>query len=206
MQAVSAEVGRIAPGEPFASARLLPLGSRAAVDQALARLARQGAVCRVRRGIYVRPRESRLVGPVPPAPADVVAAIARATGETIALHGAEAARQLGLTTQTPMGLVYDTSGNSRHVHIGKQTVQLRHTSSRWLALAGSPAGLALSALRYLGKQLVTEDTIDHVRSRIGDEQYSALRGATHAVPGWLHDVLRRADQRRWARTSDRRHD
>ena len=46
-------------GVPLVAKELLHLGNRAAVDQALSRLARRGALLRAGRGIYVLPVESR---------------------------------------------------------------------------------------------------------------------------------------------------
>lgn len=189
MQAVREKVTQLPEGEPFATARLLVLGPRAAVDQSLARLAREKVITRVRRGVYVRPRVSRLVGEVPPEPAAVVEAITEATGETVAPHGAEAARLLGLSTQVPLTVVYSTNGKTREFRVGEVVVKLRHASNRQLALAGTPAGTALAALRYLGKQAVSERTIEQVRARIGDEQFEAMRQETGAIPSWLSDVI-----------------
>src|SRR5262249_60144980 len=44
---------------PISAKNLLHLGSRAAVDQALSRLARRGQLLRVRRGLYVPPVQTR---------------------------------------------------------------------------------------------------------------------------------------------------
>ena len=176
-------------GEPFTTSRLLKLGPRATVDQALSRLVREGVLTRVRRGVYMRPKQSRLVGIVPADPEAVVRAIAKSTGETITPTGATAANQLGLTTQMVLGYVYRTSGRSRDVRIGRVTVKLRHASARQLALANTPAGTALAALRYLGPQAVTERTILQVRSRIGERQFAHLSNATWAMPAWLSDKI-----------------
>ena len=189
-----AEVVRIAVlkqprGEPFTTSRLLKLGPRATVDQALSRLVREGVLTRVRRGVYMRPKQSRLVGIVPAEPEAVVRAIAESTGETITPTGATAANQLGLTTQMVLGYVYRTSGRSRDVRIGRVTVKLRHASARQLALANTPAGTALAALRYLGPQAVTERTILQVRSRIGERQFAQLSNAAWAMPAWLSDKI-----------------
>jgi len=176
-------------GEPFATATLLKLGPRATVDQALSRLVREGALTRVRRGVYMRPRRSRLVGNVPADPGAVIRVIAESTGETIAPAGATAAHQLGLTTQVVLSHVYRTSGRSRDVRIGRTMVKLRHASARQLALANTPAGTALAALRYLGPQAVTERTVMQVRGRIGERQFAQLRNATWAMPAWLSDEI-----------------
>ena len=194
-RAVREEVKQFPEGEPFATARLLRLGPRTAVDQALARLAREGYISRVRRGIYIRPKVSRLAGKVPPNPAAVVEAISEATGETIAPHGAEAARLIGLTTQVPLIAIYNTNGKTREFKIGQVVVKLRHASNRELAMAGTPAGVALAALRYLGRQGVDEQTVEQVRARIGDEQFQVMRQVAGAIPSWLSDMIWRAQQR-----------
>jgi hypothetical protein len=194
MRAVREKVGQMPEGEPFSTARLLVLGPRAAVDQSLARLAREKVITRVRRGVYVRPKVSRLVGEVPPEPAAVINAIAEATGETVAPHGAEAARLLGLSKQVPLMVVYNTNGKTRQFQVGTVVVKLRHASNRQLTLAGTPAGTALAALRYLGKEAVSERTVEHVRARIGDEQFEAMRKETGAIPSWLSDVIWRVQQ------------
>ena len=194
MQAVRQEVGKIHEGKPFPTARLLFLGPRAAVDQSLARLTREGVIKRVRPGVYFRPKISRLVGEVPPDPAAVIEAITESTGETVAPHGAEAARLLGLSTQVPLAVIYNTNGKSREFRVGQVVVKLRHVSNRQLALAGTPAGTALAALRYLGRQAVDERTLEQVRSRIGGEQFEAMRQEVGAMPSWLSDVFWRAQK------------
>ena len=46
-------------GAPIAAKSLLHLGNRAAVDQALSRLAERGRLMRAGRGVYLRPVSSR---------------------------------------------------------------------------------------------------------------------------------------------------
>ena len=195
MQTVREEVGRLPEGEPFSTARVLRLGPRASIDQALVRLMKEGVLTRVRRGVYMRPKVSRLVGVVPPGAEKVIAAIAESTGETVAPHGAEAARQLGLTTQAPMKLLYRTNGKTREVSVGRLVVKLVHSSNRQLALAGTPAGTALAALRYLGKEGVNGQVLENVRSTIGRTQFEALRSETGALPSWLSDAIWKLEHR-----------
>ncbi|HAC29030.1 MAG TPA: hypothetical protein DCF82_14640, partial [Marinobacter hydrocarbonoclasticus] len=65
------------------NSRFLRLGSRAAVDKALSRLVEEGAIQRVARGVFVRPKQSRFVGNVMPDVSRVVEVIARDHGETV---------------------------------------------------------------------------------------------------------------------------
>ena len=87
-------------GQPFSRAVFAQVGSRAAVDKALSKLVRSGLLERVARGIYMRPKLSAYTGRwVRPSPLSIMSVITKANGETIQIHGAEAVRRLGLSTQ-----------------------------------------------------------------------------------------------------------
>jgi len=170
-------------GAAFRAKELLHLGSRAGVDQALTRLERSGAVSRISRGLYVRPIAGRF-GPRAPSPDKVVSALARATGETIAIHGAVAANALGLSTQTPLRTIYLTSGRSRTVKVGGQTVELRHAPEWELLLPGQVAGDALRAIAWAGKDRA-HDTINALRQRLEPAEQQNLLGLRGRLPTWL---------------------
>ena len=130
--------GRRPEGAPIVPKALLHLGSRAAVDQALSRLVRRGQLLRAGRGLYVRPVKGRF-GVRAPALEEMLEAVALQRGEVMAPSGAAAANGLGLTTQVPIRSVYLTSGHSRKLTLGSQTIELRHVPRWQLALAGRPA-------------------------------------------------------------------
>ncbi len=147
-KSVQYQIAEVPRGEPFTNSRFLRLGSRAVVDKTLSRLVEEGAIQRVARGVFVRPKQSRFVGNVMPDVSRVIQVIAKDHGETIQVHGAEAARLFKLSTQMPTTPVYYTSAPTREIRIGNLKVKLMHTSSgRKLQHAGEKPGLALSALR-----------------------------------------------------------
>lgn len=104
---------------------LLHLGSRAAVDQALSRLARKAELMRICQGVYMNPIQTRF-GSRPPAVEKVIASLSTLWGETIVPCGGAAANALGLTTQVPVRSVYLTSGPDRNLTLGELTMKLRH--------------------------------------------------------------------------------
>jgi len=191
VKAIRNRIHEIGIGEPFTSAQFVALGSRAAVDQTLSRFVKQGEIARISRGVFVRPKKSRYVGEVMPEPSKVAQAIASAHGEIIQVHGAEAARLLGLTTQMPLQAVFYTSGPTRTLKLGKLQLTLKHVAQRKLALAGKPSGLALSALWYLGKEQVNPGTIKTIREKLTPEAFEAFRAE---IPAWMADTLRRYEQ------------
>lgn len=152
-------------------------------------MAREGHLVGVIRGLYAKPRFNEVLGRfVPPAPEDVVAAVARSTGETIQVHGAVAARRFGLTTQVPVHSVYLTTGRTRSLPLTTGEITLLHTSPRHMEMAGRPSGDALAALLYLGEGEVTVEVIARVRSKIPPDEYADLKAST-ALPSWLSGLM-----------------
>ena len=120
-------------------------------DKAACQAYAQERVAEPPRALLVRSEMHRFVGKVKPAPIKVAETIAKTTGSLVQVHSAEAAHQFGLTPQTPTQPVFSTSGPSKRIRVGKPEIRLQHVCQRQLALAGRPAGLALAALCYRGK-------------------------------------------------------
>jgi hypothetical protein len=190
-EAVKALVEQLPVGEPFTTRAFMSSGPRTAVDQALSRLVRAGAIARVARGVFVRPRISTYVGAVTPEPLKVAQAIASANGETVQVHGAEAVRRLELSTQMPTRAVFYTSGASRRLQVKGTSVEMRHAAPRKLVLAGRPAGLALSALWYLGKKQTTPTVLERIKNRLPPGEFEALKSVAPYMPAWMANAIRR---------------
>ena len=170
-------------GTPLVAKELLHLGSRAAVDQVLSRLVRRGVLLRVGRGIYALPVESRF-GTRAPSTVKMVEGLANQRGETIVSHGAAAANTLGLTTQVPMRAVYLTSGRSRHLKLGAQTVEFRHAPIWQLIFPGLAAGDVVRALAWLGPEKAGE-AILKLRSKLPPSELEKVASARSRLPTWM---------------------
>ena len=172
---------------PVSAKGLLHLGSRAAVDQALSRLTRRGQLLRIGRGLYFRPIQTRF-GVRSPEVSTVLEAVQKETGEAIAPSGAATANQLGLTTQVPLRPVYLTSGRTRHLKLGAQTVELRHVPRWQLTLAERPAGAVIRVLawggRERGRALAAE-----LKSKLSAETVEELSHVRRRVPTWMAQEL-----------------
>ena len=172
---------------PVSAKGLLHLGSRAAVDQALSRMTRRGQLLRIGRGLYFRPIQTRF-GVRSPELSTVLEAVQKETGEAIAPSGAATANQLGLTTQVPLRPVYLTSGRTRHLKLGAQTVELRHVPRWQLTLAARPAGAVIRVLawggRERGRALAAE-----LKSQLSAETVDELSRVRRRVPTWMAQEL-----------------
>lgn len=170
-------------GTPLVAKELLHLGSRAAVDQALSRLVQRGTLLRAGRGIYVLPVENRF-GIRAPSAAKMVEGLANQRGETIVSHGAAAANALGLTTQVPMRAVYLTSGRSRRLKLGAQTVEFRHAPMWQLIFPGRAAGEVVRALAWLGPER-TGEAIRKLRAKLSPSELKEVASARARLPTWM---------------------
>jgi hypothetical protein len=113
-----------------------------------------------------------------------VAGLAELRRETVASHGAAAANALGLTSQVTVRSVYLTSGPSRTLRLGGQSVEMRHAPAWQLVLAGRPAGEILRALAWLGPSKA-EGALRTLRRTLPASDLQALAKAAPLLPTWL---------------------
>jgi Family of unknown function (DUF6088) len=170
-------------GTPLVAKELLHLGNRAAVDQVLSRLVQRGTLLRAGRGIYVLPVKSRF-GSRAPSTAKMIEGLASQHGETIVSHGAAAANALGLTTQVPMRAVYLTSGPSRRLQLGAQTVELRHAPVWQLILPGRAAGDLVRALAWLGPEKAGK-ALKALHAKLPPAEFMEMVSARARLPTWM---------------------
>jgi hypothetical protein len=193
-QVIRERITAIPAGKPFTPALFAGVGSRAAIDQTLMRLTQAGSIERLGRGIYTAPQKNRFGLKTMPSPESIAQTLAACEGATIEIHGAEAARRFGFSTQVPAQPVFYTTGSSHNIQIGKLQMRLQHVSARKLALAGRPAGQALSALWYLGRQQVTSSTFKLIAAKLPKLEFEALRSAKGSMPSWMIDAFLRYEQ------------
>ena len=167
------KIEELPAGQPFTPAAFLSIAERSSVDKTLGRLVRSGVLIKPTRGVFVRPKESKF-GAVPPEPIEV--ALAKMHGEAVEIHGAEAVRRFGLSTQVP--------------------VRLQHVSPRKLIYPGTKVGMAISALWYLGKEQVNREVFDVIRSQLSTEEYAMLKAAAPRMPAWMADGLHKYEKGR----------
>ena len=171
------EATPLCPGAP------LHLGHRAAIDQALSRLARSRELMRICRGVYMRPVKTRF-GLRAPRLGKALAALSVLWGEAIVPCGGAAANRLGLTTQNPVRAVYLTSGPNRRLCFGSSVLELRHAPRWQLVAPHRRAGDVIRALAWLGPEEV-EDGLEVVFPTLRDEDRDELSAARATMPNWM---------------------
>lgn len=179
----------LSEGGVLSPKEFLHLGSRAAVDQAFSRLAREGKLLRVSRGTYVIPVADRL-GVRPPCAHKVIESIAQQSGELVIPNGASAANSLGLTKHAPSCTTYLTSGRSKKIQLGHTEVVVKHAPKWMLALGSSPAGAAVRALAWMGPTCAGE-ALASLRRTLPPPEWQTLTSSRAMFPSWLAQAIGR---------------
>lgn len=140
------------------------------------------------RGIYMRPKTSQYTGRVSrPGPWDLLSLIARQSRWRLQIHGADAVRRFGLSTQMPVIPIYYTSGPSRSLFIEKAEIRLVHAAPMVMQCAGTRVGMAISALYYLGKDGATQECIDAIKAALHPGELATLLYCN--MPKWMRVAL-----------------
>lgn len=181
------DVRSVPEASPICAAGLLHMGNRAAVDQALSRLARAGQLARIFQGVYMRPVETRF-GRRAPGVDKALAELANLWGEAIVPCGGASAYVLGLTAQVPVRSVYLTSGPDRRLRFGNLEVELRHAPRWQLVAPGRRAGEVIRALAWLGPEDV-RDGLQQVVPDLLAEEVEELSQARATLPHWIAEPL-----------------
>jgi Family of unknown function (DUF6088) len=179
-------------GRVYVAKDFLDIGGRAAVDQVLSRMAKEGTLRRLGRGLYDYPkRNARLGVDVMPETDRVAEAIARKRGCQVQRSGAVAANGLGLTTQVPGKDVYMTDSTSAKVPVGKRTLTLKHAAPKGVATRDKVVGSVLQALYFLGKNGISDDVITRLRGLLSAKDKQKLLKQSRYAVGWLADAVQR---------------
>jgi hypothetical protein len=186
-QSILSQAQSLPEGGLLSPKEFLHLGSRAAIDQTLSRLAREGTLLRVGRGAYSLPVLGRF-GVRPPSTEAVVEAIESVSGETVVASGAAEANALGLTTQVPTREVFLTSGPSRRLKLGNREVELKHGNRCQMLLGKRPAGKAIRALIWLGPEQGPM-ILDVLKSKLSIQEWEAMRQARAGLPSWIAKAI-----------------
>ncbi|MCC6162623.1 MAG: hypothetical protein IT182_04645 [Acidobacteria bacterium] len=187
---VLARIHRQGPGTVFTPADFADLGPRNAVDLALSRNARAGAIRKLARGVYDLPRRDKRLGDLSPSPDDIASALAGRDAARLQASGAHAANLLGLSDQVPVRLTFLTDGRSRRVQLGRQQIILKHTTPRQMATAGRISGTVIQALRWLGQDHVDDRVVAKLRRRLSGADKRQLQQDLRYAPTWVADVMR----------------
>ena len=105
------------------------MGDPRGVGMALTRLVRDGKIRRIARGLYDCPHPHPVLGQAGATADSVVAAVARGRHLRLLPSPQVAANQLGLSTQVPAQMIYQTDGAPAKVQLGNRQIIFRRNTN-----------------------------------------------------------------------------
>ncbi len=188
-QRILSRVARKGRGWAFTPHDFADLGDPRGIGMVLTRLVRDGKIRRISRGLYDSPHPHPVLGQTGATADAVVDAVARGRHLRLLPSPQVAANQLGLTTQVPAQMIYQTDGAPAKVLLGKRQIVFRRNTGRSLALAGRASGLVAQALRDVGKGNVARNIIRHLRQRLDAAAKKQLVADLALVPAWMRPIF-----------------
>ncbi len=177
-------------GEPVSVGDLSVLGGRAAIDQALSRLVRQGTILRVGRGLYVLPRVSSLLNqPMTTSVDSLARAWASRNGLRIVPSGAHAANLLRLSCQVPARIIYYTNGRTQTIRLGNTPVRFLNRGPKTMDVSGRIAPYIFQALRWMGRRGMTPANISLLQTSLKQRDKSDLIRNIRYASAWMRPIL-----------------
>ncbi|MCF8342363.1 MAG: DUF6088 family protein [Chitinophagaceae bacterium] len=196
MQSIEKQIEKSIKSKPKGSLVLpddyLSFGSSDAVRKALDRLQDKKVLLRMAQGIYVRPKISKLIGPLVPSAEEVAEAIAKRDKIRTVPTGSYALNALGLSTQVPMNIVLLTDGSPREIKIGKRKIKFKKTTPKNLMAKGIISRLVIQALKEIGNGKVTEAEEKKILDLLTKENERDLKHDIALSPVWIQKIMKKA--------------
>lgn len=179
-------------GTAFITSDFLDLAEIPAINKALSRMAADGSIRRIIRGVYDRPYYSKVIQEYrAPDMTQVAKAISRNYGWTIVPYGNTALNLLGLSTQVPAVYKYVSDGPYREYAVGNRTLSFKHGANKNISGLSYKTALVAQALKALGKNRVTDKTVGILKSRLSPEEQNAFLKETQHTTAWIHQIARK---------------
>ena len=177
------------PGTIFFPEQFDSIGGSESIRQALSRICKEGTVIRLSKGIYLFPYIDKELGILFPSVERIARAIAKRDKSRIQPTGLYALNKLGLSTQVPMKVVFYTDGIPRKITIGKQIISFMKTAPKNFSFQGEIMPLIVAALKEIGKDNVTDETLQIIKKSLLLESKEILLADVYVAPQWITDIL-----------------
>jgi hypothetical protein len=152
---------------------------------------RNGTMRRIMPGVFAIPRMSKLLNSEVPVSIEALAqAIARNHNWTIAPSEQTALNALGLSTQVPATWNYISDGPYKTYNIDGAVIKFKHTTNKNISLMSPTSCLIVQALKALGKEGITSETLEKIARQLTKEDTVRLINDTMRTTAWIRDAIR----------------
>ena len=192
MQEIRARILAAEDGAVFVAPDFADIADTATIRQGLKRLYQSGIIRRIIRGVYEKPKYSKLLDEYVAADPDAVAkALARCYHWTIAPCGNTALNLLGLSTQVTAVWSYISDGPYKTYEWNSTKLEFKHRTNKEITGLSYMTSLVIQALKTLGRINVTAKIIQTLSEKLTeDEKRACLKEATESTD-WVYDTIRK---------------
>jgi DNA-binding Xre family transcriptional regulator len=166
------------------------MGNVEVVKKSLLRLENKKFLVRLAHGIYLYPKQDKLLGILYPTIEEIAIAIAERDKARIIPTGITALNKLGLSTQIPMNIVFLTDAAPRSIVVGKRIIKFKRTSPKNLALKGEITSLIIQALKEIGKDNVTTEQLGKIKTHLKKQKQEIIEHDAKLAPVWISKIMR----------------
>ena len=179
-------------GAVFVAPDFADIADTATIRQGLQRLYKAGTIRRIIRGVYEKPKYSKLLDEYVAADPDAVAkALARNYHWTIAPCGNTALNLLGLSTQVTAVWSYISDGPYKTYEWNSTKLEFKHRTNKEITGLSYMTSLVIQALKTLGRTNMTPEIIQTLSKKLSeDEKQACLKEATESTD-WVYDMIRK---------------
>lgn len=192
MQEIRARILAAEDGAVFVAPDFADIADTATIRQGLKRLYQSGIIRRIIRGVYEKPKYSKLLDEYVAADPDAVAkALARCYHWTIAPCGNTALNLLSLSTQVTAVWSYISDGPYKTYEWNSTKLEFKHRTNKEITGLSYMTSLVIQALKTLGRTNVTPEIIQTLSEKLSeDEKQACLKEATESTD-WVYDTIRK---------------
>jgi hypothetical protein len=178
-------------GTVYVAVDFVDVSDKTNINAYLARLAEEGLIRRVMRGVYYKAEYNEMLGEyVTPTVDNVAQALARNFGWTIVPCGDVALNILGLSTQVPATYVYVSDGTYKEYTFHDITIQFKRTTNREVSKLSYKTALVIQALKALGKDQITDSVITRLQSILTAEEKITMLSEAKTATAWIYDYIK----------------
>lgn len=178
-------------GTVYVAVDFVDISDKTSVNAYLARLADEGLIRRILRGVYDKPEYNDFLEEyVAPSPDKVANAIARNFGWTIVPCGDTALNLLGLSTQVPAAWVYVSDGTYKEYTYDNTTIQFKRTTNKEVSKLSYKTALTVQALKALGKDKIDDMVISRLGKLLTAEEKQTMLEEAKAATSWIYEYIK----------------
>lgn len=189
---IQERISQAADSTIFVSSDFADIADTETIRRNLNRLAQAGTLRRILKGVYEKPKYSKLLDEYVAADPDAVAkALARSYHWTIAPCGNTALNLLGLSTQVTAVWSYISDGPYKTYEWNTTKLEFKHRTNKEITGLSYTTSLVIQALKTLGKSNITLEVIQTLSEKLSaDEKQACLKEATESTD-WVYDTIRK---------------